>query len=143
MTTKKAKSFIGIDVCKQLLEVAAHESDFQFRCANKTSGFAELIGELIKLRPALIVLEATGGLEIPVTAALQAAGLPVVVIECKSPKVKEPIPEAIDQLLRYSEQRGDKGTAPLRSRHALQKEKEQNAVRNMKQQVGQVMTARL
>jgi type I restriction enzyme, R subunit len=32
-------------------------------------------------------------------------GLPVVVIECKSPKVKE----AIDQLLRYSEQRGAKG----------------------------------
>ena len=27
-------------------------------------------------------------------------GLPVVVIECKSPKVKEPIPEAIDQMLR-------------------------------------------
>lgn len=42
-------------------------------------------------------------------------GLPVVVIECKSPKVKEPIPEAIDQLMRYSEQRGTKGegSAPL------------------------------
>lgn len=42
-------------------------------------------------------------------------GLPVVVIECKSPKVKEPIPEAIDQLLRYSEQRGAKGegSSPL------------------------------
>ncbi|NJO59376.1 MAG: type I restriction endonuclease subunit R [Richelia sp. RM2_1_2] len=36
-------------------------------------------------------------------------GLPVVVIECKSPKVKEPLPEAIDQLLRYSEQRGARG----------------------------------
>lgn len=36
-------------------------------------------------------------------------GLPVVVVECKSPKVKEPIPEAVDQLLRYSEQRGAKG----------------------------------
>jgi type I restriction enzyme, R subunit len=36
-------------------------------------------------------------------------GLPVVVIECKSPKVKEPIPEAIDQLMRYSEQRGARG----------------------------------
>jgi type I restriction enzyme R subunit len=36
-------------------------------------------------------------------------GLPVVVIECKSPKVKDPIPEAIDQLLRYSEQRGERG----------------------------------
>jgi type I restriction enzyme R subunit len=42
-------------------------------------------------------------------------GLPVVVVECKSPKVKEPIPEAIEQLLRYSEQRGAKGegSAPL------------------------------
>ena len=42
-------------------------------------------------------------------------GLPVVVIECKSPKVKEPIPEAMDQLLRYGEQRGAKGegSAPL------------------------------
>jgi type I restriction enzyme R subunit len=36
-------------------------------------------------------------------------GLPVVVIECKSPKVNDAIPEAIDQLLRYSEQRGDEG----------------------------------
>ncbi|HUX22188.1 MAG TPA: type I restriction endonuclease subunit R [Spirochaetia bacterium] len=36
-------------------------------------------------------------------------GLPLVVIECKSPKVKEAIPEAIDQLLRYSEQRDEKG----------------------------------
>ncbi|QSI78776.1 type I restriction endonuclease subunit R [Niveibacterium microcysteis] len=42
-------------------------------------------------------------------------GLPVALIECKSPKVKEPIPEAIDQMLRYSEQRGAKGegSAPL------------------------------
>jgi type I restriction enzyme, R subunit len=42
-------------------------------------------------------------------------GLPVVVIECKSPKVKDAMPGAIDQLLRYSEQRGAKaeGSAPL------------------------------
>ncbi|MBC2744941.1 MAG: type I restriction endonuclease subunit R [Desulfosarcina sp.] len=42
-------------------------------------------------------------------------GLPVVVIECKSPKVKEPMVEAIDQMLRYSEQRGARGegSAPL------------------------------
>jgi type I restriction enzyme R subunit len=32
-------------------------------------------------------------------------GLPIVVIEAKSPKAKEPIPEAIDQLMRYCEQR--------------------------------------
>ena len=41
--------------------------------------------------------------------ALFVNGLPVVVIECKSPKVKDAIPEAIDQLMRYSEQRGAKG----------------------------------
>jgi type I restriction enzyme R subunit len=33
-------------------------------------------------------------------------GLPVVVVECKSPKVNDSIYEAIEQLLRYSEQRG-------------------------------------
>lgn len=32
-------------------------------------------------------------------------GIPVAVIECKSPRAKEPIPEAIDQLMRYAEQR--------------------------------------
>lgn len=36
-------------------------------------------------------------------------GLPIVVVEAKSPKVSEPIPEAIDQLMRYSEQRDDVG----------------------------------
>lgn len=36
-------------------------------------------------------------------------GMPLVVIEAKSPKVKDALPEAIDQLMRYSEQRGAKG----------------------------------
>lgn len=36
-------------------------------------------------------------------------GLPVALIECKSPKVEEPTAEAIDQILRYSEQRGADG----------------------------------
>lgn len=42
-------------------------------------------------------------------------GLPIGVIECKSPKVKEPIAEAIDQMLRYSQQRGEgpEGNAEL------------------------------
>ena len=42
-------------------------------------------------------------------------GLPVVLIECKSPKIRDAIPEAITQILRYSEQRNDRGegSAPL------------------------------
>ena len=42
-------------------------------------------------------------------------GIPIVVIECKSPRTKEPIPEAIDQLMRYCEQRDyiKEGSKPL------------------------------
>jgi transposase len=76
----KKKTFIGIDVSKAVLEVAVHQRDTRFAVANKESAFPELIAELISLRPKLIVLEATGGLEIPVVTALFAAGLPVVVV---------------------------------------------------------------
>jgi transposase len=95
MTKKKSRSFIGIDVAKQQLEVAAHESDYQFRCPNKASAFGELIAELISLRPALIVLEATGGLEIRVVSALHAAGLPVVVV---NPRQVRDFAKALGQL---------------------------------------------
>ena len=44
-------------------------------------------------------------------------GLPMVVIECKSPKVKDAVPAAIDQILRYSEQRGAKGEGSRRLFH--------------------------
>ena len=80
MSKKPAETFIGIDVSKQLLEVAAHEHNHQFRCANKTSAFPMLVAELIALRPTLIVLEATGGLERAVAEALRDAGLPVSVV---------------------------------------------------------------
>lgn len=75
-----SQNFIGIDVSKRTLEVAMHESDYRYRCPNQESHFGQLISELLALQPALIVLEATGGLEIPVTTALHAAGLPVVVV---------------------------------------------------------------
>jgi transposase len=95
MSKKKSRSFIGIDVSKHQLEVAAHESDCQFRCANKVSAFGKLIAELIDLRPALVVLEATGGLEIPVVGALHAAGLPVVVV---NPRQVRDFAKALGQL---------------------------------------------
>lgn len=77
---KKRRSFIGIDISKQLLEVGVHQSDYHFGCPNDPKTFPSPISELISLRPARIVLEATGGLERPLLQALQAVGLPVVVI---------------------------------------------------------------
>jgi transposase len=91
----KRKNNIGIDVSKQLLEVAVHESDFRYRCPNKPSAFAELQAELIVLHPARIVVEATGGLEKPVVAALHAAGLPVVVV---NPRQVRAFAKALGQL---------------------------------------------
>ena len=76
----KKKTFIGIDICKASLEVAVFQRDTRFVLANKESAFPELLAELISLRPKRIVVEATGGLEIPVVSALYAAGLPVVVV---------------------------------------------------------------
>jgi transposase len=89
------QSFIGIDVSKQQLEVAVHERDYQFRCPNKMDSFGALCAELIDLRPALIVLEATGGLEMPVVNALQAAGLPVLVV---NPRQVRAFAKALGQL---------------------------------------------
>lgn len=81
MANKKSRrSWIGIDVSKQLLEVALHKSDYHFRCPNDPEKFPALIAELIACRPARIVLEATGGLERPLLQALQAVGLPVVLV---------------------------------------------------------------
>jgi transposase len=95
MSKKKSKCFIGIDVSKQQLEVAEHESDFKFRCPNKISSFGALIAELMVLRPALVVLEATGGLEIPVVNALHGVGLPVVVV---NPRQVRDFAKALGQL---------------------------------------------
>lgn len=81
MKTKSSRrSFIGIDVSKQLLEIAVHKSNYRFCCPNDLKKFPQLIAELIALRPARIVLEATGGLEIPLLQALRAVGLPAVLI---------------------------------------------------------------
>jgi transposase len=91
----KRKNNIGIDISKQLLEVAVHESDFRYRCPNQTSALVELVAELISLRPARIVLEATAGLEKPIVAALHAAHLPVVVV---NPRQVRAFAKAIGQL---------------------------------------------
>jgi transposase len=81
MSSKKSRrSWIGIDISQQLLEVAVHKSDYHFRCLNEPAKFPALLAELIALRPVRIVLEATGGLEIPLLQALRSAGLPVALV---------------------------------------------------------------
>jgi transposase len=72
--------FVGVDVAKAELVVAVRPSGAQWTVANDEPGRRTLIARLTAERPQLLVLEATGGYELPAVAALVAAGLPVVVV---------------------------------------------------------------
>jgi transposase len=71
--------FVGIDVSKAQLDVALRPEG-RYQVPHTEAGIGELVDQLRRVAPALIVLEATGGLEVPLTSALAAAGLPVVVV---------------------------------------------------------------
>jgi transposase len=74
-----AQVFVGIDVSKAQLDIALRPEG-RFSTPNDESGFAQVVERLRAVHPTLVVVEATGGLEIPLTGALAAAGLPVVVV---------------------------------------------------------------
>src|SRR5918911_5543302 len=76
----RAGVFIGIDVAQATLEGAVRPTGKQWRVANDAAAIEGLVVRLRDLGPALIVLEATGGLELPLLAALGSAGLPVVAV---------------------------------------------------------------
>ncbi|BBE74651.1 IS110 family transposase [Oharaeibacter diazotrophicus] len=72
---------IGIDVSKDRLDVAATTASFAaFSVSRDGDGLAALVDRLKPLGPGRIALEATGGFETVVVAALAGAGLPVVVV---------------------------------------------------------------
>jgi transposase len=74
------RRFAGIDVAKDTLDVHVRPTDEAFQSANDEAGIRELVTRLQGLAPTLIVLEATGGYEVAVAAALASAGLPVAVV---------------------------------------------------------------
>jgi transposase len=75
-----SECFVGIDVSKAMLDVAVLPGEKTWQVKREEVAMASLVATLQSLAPRLIVLEATGGLESPVTAALTTAGLPVVVV---------------------------------------------------------------
>ena len=74
----KAERFVGIDVAQATLEIAVRPTGESWQVANDEVAFGALVDRLHELAPTLIVLEATGGIQLPVVGALAAAGLPVV-----------------------------------------------------------------
>jgi transposase len=74
------RNIVGIDVSKDRLDVEVRPSGEAFAIGRKAVGLEQLIARMRELSPHVIALEATGGFETVVAAALGAAGLPVAVV---------------------------------------------------------------
>jgi transposase len=72
--------FVGIDTSKDRLDVRLHLHGEGFDVDRTGAGLEVLVAKLVPLAPQLIAVEATGGFETVVVAALAAAKLPVVVV---------------------------------------------------------------
>jgi transposase len=89
--------FVGIDVAKAHLDIALRPTGDRWAVTNEDAGITALVTRLQELAPQLIVLEATGGYQRAVVAALAAAGLPVVVV---NPRPARDLAKATGQLAR-------------------------------------------
>ncbi len=74
------QSFVGLDVSKASLDLAIRPSDAAQVFANDATGIAAVVAHLQAVAPALIVVEATGGYELPLVGAVMEAALPIAVV---------------------------------------------------------------
>lgn len=72
--------YVGIDVSKERLDVAVRPTEQSWSSTNDEAGVQELVAQAQELNPSLVVLEASGGLEVPLVAALAATSVPVAVV---------------------------------------------------------------
>jgi len=74
------ENYVGIDIAKLTFDLCALPQQEIRQFENNTKGIREATRLLMKLQPALVVMEATGGYETPLAAELYAAGLPVAIV---------------------------------------------------------------
>ena len=72
--------YVGIDVAKAKVDVTVRPTGERWEVPRDEAGIPQLVSEMKTLGPSLVLLEATGGLELPLVAALAAEALPVVVV---------------------------------------------------------------
>jgi len=80
MKSKSSEVFIGIDVCKDRLDIANDSNSEVWSESNNDVGILLLVERLSSLKPCLVVMEATGGLETLLYSSLVASDIPAVVI---------------------------------------------------------------
>ena len=71
---------VGIDVSKATLDLWLYPSGKSWQAEHSPAGMSALAEELVALEPAVVVVEATGGLEVSLAVALGSARLPVTVV---------------------------------------------------------------
>lgn len=73
---KETTVFVGIDVSKKQLDIADDLGKYEWSEKNNEAGINQLVAKLQQLKPTLIVVESTGGLELALLTALYEAKLP-------------------------------------------------------------------
>ena len=73
-------TYVSIDVAKAQVDVAVRPTDDSWGVPHDQKGVRKLVFQMKALKPAMVLLEASGGLELSLVAALAAAALPVVVV---------------------------------------------------------------
>jgi len=77
---KEFPLFVGIDVSKDRLDVAVRPTGKTWQVPYDAEGISSLVGNLRELVPQLVVLEATGGMELAVAGELALADVPIAVV---------------------------------------------------------------
>lgn len=80
MNETTVEKFIGIDVSKSTLDVCIEPVGQALHIIYNDAGIGDIVNRLEEIRPTLIVIEATGGLEMRIATELAGNGLPVAVI---------------------------------------------------------------
>jgi transposase len=73
-------TYVGIDVAKAQVDVAIRPTNDRWEIPRDEAGIRKLVSQMKTLEPVMVLLEASGGLELPLVAALAAEAVPVVVV---------------------------------------------------------------
>ena len=76
---EQQENYVGIDVAKAGMDIAVCPSDKSWAISNDDAEIRQLVSRLKTLEPDIVLPEASGGLELPLVAALAVEELPVVV----------------------------------------------------------------
>lgn len=74
------ENYVGIDIAKRTFDICRLPEQQLQQFENNTKGIRQAAGMLARLKPKLVVMEATGGYEAMLAAELHAASLPVAVV---------------------------------------------------------------